>query len=300
MPDVPFSNILFVIFQHLNLSISKQSNTNKSMKKILSLLFLCLMTLSAIAQKQAILVVQFGTSNDEGRAAALDVLFSDVKEHCPQYEVREAYTSPTIRRILARKGVKKDSAVDALLRLHLDGYETVYVMPTFLLDGVEMNMLRDDVRSVQQFFKEVKVGTPVLYRLDDFHAVADILTQKAPAKGEAVMFVGHGNEYASTGAYTMLSQIMQQHGNFFVGTIEGWPDLDASVAMVNPKKFKSVSVIPMLVAAGVHVREDVDGEWRPAFEKKGFKVNVSFHGLGEDKAFRSIILQHLDDLLKSE
>ena len=105
------------------------------MKKIVTIIFLCLMTVMASAQKQAILVVQFGTSNDEGRAAALDVLFSDIKARYPQYEVREAYTSPTIRRILAKKNVKKESATDALLRLHLDGYDKVYVMPTFLLDG---------------------------------------------------------------------------------------------------------------------------------------------------------------------
>lgn len=270
------------------------------MKKIISFLVLLMLAVSVSAQKQAILVVQFGTSNDEGRAATFDVMFSDVKAHCPKYEVREAYSSPTIRRILAKKGVSKDSTVDALLRLHLDGYDTVYVMPTFLLDGVEMSMLRDDVRSVLQFFKEVKVGNPVLYRIEDFNALADILTQNTPAKGEAVMFVGHGNEYASTGAYTMLGQMMQQRGNFFVGTIEGWPGIDASVEMINPKKYKSVSIIPMLVSAGVHVREDVDGEWRPALEKKGFKVSVSLHGLGENKAFRNIILHHLDELMKSE
>lgn len=256
------------------------------------------MTLSVSAQKSAILVVQFGTSNDQGRTAALDVLFSDIKSRYSQYEVREAYTSPTIRCILAKKNVKKDSAVDALLRLHLDGYDKVYVMPTFLLDGVEMNMLRDDVRSVSQFFKEIKVGNPVLYRLEDFHAVADLLTQQPVAKKEAVMFVGHGNEYASSGAYTMLSQIMQQKGSYFVGTIEGWPDLEASVSLVNPKLYKQVNVIPLLLASGVHVREDIDGEWRPAFEKKGFKVNVSFKGLGEDKAFREFIIKHLDELLK--
>lgn len=268
------------------------------MKKLLSLLFLCMLTLSVSAQKAAILVAQFGTSNDEGRAAALDVILSDVKARYPQYEVRESYTSPTIRRILKKKGVMKDSTVDALLRLHLDGYDTIYVMPTYLLDGVEMNMLRDDVRSVQQFFKAVKVGNPVLYRLSDFHAVADLLTQQKPGKKEAVMYVGHGNDYASSGAYTMLSQIMQQKGSYFVGTIEGWPDLDASVTMVNTKQFKSVRVVPMLLASGVHVREDIDGEWRPALEKKGFKVDVSFHGLGELKEFREFMLTHLDELMK--
>lgn len=268
------------------------------MKKLLSIVILCLMTLNVLAQKQAILVVQFGTSNDEGRTTALDVLFNDVKQQYANYEVRECYTSPTIRRILAKKGVKKESATDALLRLHLDGFDQVFVMPTFLLDGVEMSMLRDEVRTVSQFFKEIKVGNPVLYKLEDFHAVADLLTKQLPAKDEAVLFVGHGNEYASTGAYTMLGQIMQQKGNYMVGTIEGWPDLESSVAMVNPKKFKRVQVIPLLLAAGVHVREDIDGEWRPALEEKGFQVQVSNHGLGEDKAFRNLILSHLEQLLK--
>ena len=268
------------------------------MKKIFSVIILCLMTVMVSAQKQAILVVQFGTSNDEGRAAALDVLFSDIKARYPQYEVREAYTSPTIRRILAKKNLKKDSATDALLRLHLDGYDKVYVMPTFLLDGVEMNMLRDEVRGVEKFFKEVKVGNPILYQIEDFHAVADLLTQKSLGKKEAVMYVGHGNKFASSGAYSMLCQIMKQKGSYFVGTIEGWPDLDASVDMIDTKTYKQVSVVPMLLASGVHVREDIDGEWRPAFEKKGFKVEVTFKGLGEDKAFREFIIGHLEELLK--
>lgn len=256
-----------------------------------------MISLQISAQKSAILVVQFGTSNDEGRTAALDVVFNDVKQRYSTYEVREAYTSPTIRRILSKKGVKKDSATDALLRLHLDGYDQVYVMPTFLLDGVEMNLLRDEVNAVSAFFKQIKVGTPLLYKIDDFHAVSDLLTQQTPAKDELILFVGHGNEYASTGAYTMLGQIMQQKGNYMVGTIEGWPDLESSVAAVNPKKFKQVRVIPLLLAAGVHVREDVDGEWRPALEEKGFKVSVSYHGLGEDPTFRSLIFKHLEELL---
>ena len=268
------------------------------MKKVLSLIFLCLMTITMSAQKSAILVVQFGTSNDEGRAAALDALYGDIKARYPQYEVREAYASSIIRKILAKKNIKKDSATDALLRLHLDGYDKVYVMPTFLLDGVEMNMLRDDVRGVEKFFKEVKVGNPVLYRVADFHAVADLLTKRNVGKKEAVMYVGHGNKYSSTAAYSMLCQIMKQKGSYFVGTIEGWPDLDASVDMIDAKAYKQVSVVPMLLASGVHVREDIDGEWRPAFEKKGFKVDVTFKGLGEDKAFREFIISHLEELLK--
>lgn len=259
---------------------------------------LCFLTLSAGAQKKAILLAQFGTSNDEGRTTALDVLFQEVKERYSTYEVREAYTSPTIRKILAKKGIQKESATDALLRLHLDGYDEVYVMPTFLLDGVEMNLLREEVRTVSPFFNQIKVGNPVLYNIEDFQAVADLLTQDQPSKQELLLFVGHGNEYASTSAYSLLGELLKQKGNYQIGTIEGWPDLETSVARVNPKQFKRVRVIPLLLAAGVHVREDVDGEWRPALEEKGLQVQVSFHGLGENQAFRKQIYAHLTELLK--
>ena len=268
------------------------------MKGLVSLFLMCLMTITASAQKQAILLVQFGTSSDEGRSAALDVMLQEVKDRYADMEVREAYTSPTIRKILAKKGIKKDSATDALLRLHLDGYEQVFVMPTFLLDGVEMNMLRDEVRDVAHFFKEVKVGSPVMFKLSDFHTVVDVLTEQVPDKNQLMLFVGHGNEYASTGAYTMFGQMVQEKGDFMVGTIEGWPDLEASVAKINPKKFKKVKVIPLLMAAGVHVREDIDGEWKPAIEEKGLQVEVSYHGLGESPAFREIIFNHLAELMK--
>lgn len=268
------------------------------MKKLVSIFFMCMMMLTASAQKQAILLVQFGTSNDEGRTAALDVMLQEVKNRYADFEVREAYTSPTIRKVLAKKGIKKDSATDALLRLHLDGYEQVFVMPTFLLDGVEMNMLRNEVHDVAHFFKEVKVGNPVMYKLSDFHKVVEVLTEQVPDKNQLTLFVGHGNEYASTGAYTMLGQMVQEKGNFMVGTIEGWPDLETSVGMVNPKKFKKVKVVPLLLAAGVHVREDIDGEWKPALEAKGLGVEVSYHGLGESPTFREIIFNHLAELLK--
>lgn len=253
--------------------------------------------MTTFAQKKAILVVQFGTTNDEGRKASLDVIFKDIKDSCAQYEVREAYSAPRVRKGLLKKGIKKDSAVDALLRLHLDGYDEVYVQPTFILDGVEMNMLRDDVASVSRFFKKIEVGMPLLYNLEDFKTARDILAKREAGKKEAVLYVGHGNAFASTGAYTMLGDMMQKDGNVFVGTIEGWPDLDTSVGAINNRKFKSVTVIPLLLACGVHVHEDIEGEWRPALEKKGFKVDIYAHGLGENKEFRDFIIAHLKTLL---
>lgn len=270
------------------------------MKRVLFLCMMMFVTLCASAQKTAILVAQFGTSNAEGREAALDVLFQDIKNKYPDMEVREAYTSPTICRILEKRGIHKDNPVDALLKLHLEGYEKVYVQPTFLLDGIEMNLLREDVNRVASFFKEVKVGDPLLYTVDDFKNMVSILKERLPAKNEALLYVGHGNDRASNATYSMLMNMLQSEGvsRCYFGTVEGWPDLDQSIAQLEGQKIKKIILIPFLLACGVHAHEDIDGEWKPALEKKGYQVEVFFHGLGEEVAVRDLFLQHLKQLTK--
>lgn len=270
------------------------------MKKIIIGFFLTLFALNLHAQKTAVLVAQFGTSNTEGRTAALDVIFQDIKTAFPGVEVREAYTSPTICRILEKKGIHKDSAVDALLRLHLEGYDKVFVQPTFLLDGIEMNMLREDVEKVASFFKDVKVGEPLLSEISDFQQVVSLLQDRVPGKNEAVMYVGHGNQKASTAAYTMLGNMLKAAGipRCYFGTVEGWPDLEQSVKQLEGQKIRKVTLVPFLLAAGVHTHEDIDGEWKPALEQAGYQVEVYFHGLGENPAFRQLIISHLKQIMK--
>lgn len=337
--------------------------------KTITLLITFAICLSASARR-GILVAQFGTSNEEGRQAALEVLYGEIASENPQYTVREAYTSPTIRRILHSRGVEKPSATDALLQMYLDGIDTVYVQPTFLLDGVEMQMLRDEASAVSHFFKHIQVGVPLLYTIEDFKNLASLLantdasprtktdasprtkTDTSPRTksdasprtmsdaGTAVMYVGHGNEYASTSAYSMLGQmISSQNPDIYIGTIEGWPDLETSVSQLRTsskpktsrsktpaslgntpkamtpasmgntpkamppsslgkgKNYEKVTLIPLLLACGVHAHEDIDEEWRPAIEELGLDVDVQFRGLGEDIEVRSLIKNHLSSLL---
>lgn len=269
------------------------------MKHIITV-FLFLAFSLGVSARTGILVAQFGTSNDEGRKASLDMLYGEIQSAFKGYEMREAYTSPTIRRILARRGVKKDSVTDALLRMHLDGIDTVMVQPTFLLDGVEMQMLRVEVAAVSSLFGKVVVGKPLLYTVDDFKTLATILSADGGSRREAIMYVGHGNQYASTSAYTMLGSLLKHSGasHSYIGTIEGWPDIDVSVSQLKGKGYRKVTLVPLLLAAGVHAREDIDGEWRPAIEGIGCKVDVSIHGLGERPDIRQIVIDHLREIEK--
>ena len=147
---------------------------------------LCLLSValfsSAQGEKTALLITHYGSSDPDTRALTLDVITREAKETFPQFEVREAYISPIVRRRLEKQGVHKDSPVDALLKLRSEGYSHVLIQSTTLIEGSEMTSVRRDAESVKPFFKEIKVGNPLLYTVEDCEKVIEILTQEQPGK----------------------------------------------------------------------------------------------------------------------
>ena len=258
---------------------------------------LCLLSValfsSAQGEKTALLITHYGSSDPDTRALTLDVITREAKETFPQFEVREAYISPIVRRRLEKQGVHKDSPVDALLKLRSEGYSHVLIQSTTLIEGSEMTSVRRDAESVKPFFKEIKVGNPLLYTVEDCEKVIEILAQEQPGKKEDVIYVGHGNQLPSTATYAMLDYMMKAHGlkNFHVSTIEGYPTLDATLAQLKETRPKQVTLIPLLLVCGNHTKEDIVGVWKPEMEKAGYQANVCMQGLGEQPANSEIINQ---------
>ena len=264
---------------------------------------LCLLSValfsSAQGEKTALLITHYGSSDPDTRALTLDVITREAKETFPQFEVREAYISPIVRRRLEKQGVHKDSPVDALLKLRSEGYSHVLIQSTTLIEGSEMTSVRRDAESVKPFFKEIKVGNPLLYTVEDCEKVIEILTQEQPGKKEDVIYVGHGNQLPSTATYAMLDYMMKAHGlkNFHVSTIEGYPTLDATLAQLKETRPKQVTLIPLLLVCGNHTKEDIVGVWKPEMEKAGYQTNVRMQGLGEQPAIRKLYMEHIEALL---
>ena len=118
-------------------------------------------------EKAALLITHYGSSDPQTRALTLDVVTREAQEAFPQFTVREAYISPIVRKRLAKEGVYKDSPTDALLKLRAEGYRTIYVQSTTLIEGSEMTSVRRDADKLRPFFKEIKVGNPLLYSVED-------------------------------------------------------------------------------------------------------------------------------------
>lgn len=251
--------------------------------------------------KAAILMVHFGTTHDDTRQLTIEALNQKVWELYPQLEIREAYTSRIIIRILSKRGVKKDTPLDALLRLRGEGYTHVLIQSSNIIDGVEMESLRRDVESVAGFFKEVRVGTPLLYSVDDAQQVTEILgnylmkPENKADKRHHFILVGHGTYTPDTSIYSQLDYMFRAAGkaNIHVSTIEGYPTFDTTVAELKAAKAKRVTLFPFMFVAGDHAKNDIAGEWKEKLEAAGFQVDVLLEGLGQIPEIQDIFVEHL-------
>lgn len=263
------------------------------MKRIFISTLLVIVALSVHAQeteKLAILVAHYGSSVAETRQKTIDVLYEDIKGANPDIEVREAYIADAVRSKLSRQGLHKDSPTEALLRLHLEGYRRVIVQPTLLLDGTEMAELRRQVVEVEPLFSEIIISTPLLYTLEDFGALLPVLATSAPESKGGIVFVGHGNPFASTGTYCMLEDMLHEagHDRYFVSTIEGYPTARSTLLELQKSKIKNVTLVPLLLVCGNHTLHDVNGEFRQALEEAGVGVDVLLRGLAEVPEVRGL------------
>lgn len=254
--------------------------------------------------KQCILVVSFGTSYHETRKKTIGQIEHTIAEQFPDYEVRRAFTSGMIIKKLEREGVFVDDVDTALRKLAGEGFEKVIVQPTHMMNGEEYDNVRRSVERCAGIFKQVLFGTPVLTSSQDYSQLVQAVmpaVSEAADEDTAVVFMGHGTRHYADSAYAALDYRFKTEGhpNVFVGTVEGYPDIDTLVEKLHAYQPKRVVMYPLMVVAGDHATNDMagDGEdsWKCIFQKEGYQVDCVVRGLGELESFRNIFVEHIKE-----
>ena len=243
--------------------------------------------------KAALLMVHFGTTHDDTRALTIDMINRKAAEAFSGIEVREAWSSRIVMRRIKARGVEKLNPSEALDRLHEDGFTHIIIQSTNVIDGAEMESLRKDVESKAAAFKEVRIGTPLLYKPEDYEAVVEAITQNGLTDGANVL-VGHGTYNPATAQYAMMDYMLKAKGytNFFVGTIEGYPSFDTMLIQLKASGLKRVQLMPFMFVAGDHANNDIAVDWKEALESEGFEVTVFMEGLGQNAAIQDLYISH--------
>lgn len=217
--------------------------------------------------KEALLTVSFGTAVEQARQADICAVERTVAQALPHLPAYQAYTSPTIRRILARRGIDIPGFVPALEQLAQDGVEQVYVLPTHVLPGYEYDDLLEAVEKIRPQFQQLRMAPPLLGDTWGVRALAQILCDRFPRQeGQAVVLLGHGTEHPGNLVYPALQGVLDWLGreDILIGTVEGWPQGGGRAGAAQPPKLPP-GTAGSPDAGGGHPR--CGGHGRPRTEK---------------------------------
>lgn len=110
-----------------------------------------------------LLVVSFGTSFNDSRAADIGGIEKALQTAYPDWSVRRAFTAQIIiNHIQARDDEHIDNMDQALERAVDNGVKNLVVQPTHLMHGAEYDELCEAVANYEDKFESVKIAEPLL------------------------------------------------------------------------------------------------------------------------------------------
>lgn len=252
-------------------------------------------------RKTGILAVSFGTSHEDTRKKTIEAIEEEIAENYPQARVYRAWTSGMIIRKLEKSGYHVDTVTEAMERMKQDGITHVIVQPTHVLNGLENDIMKEEISSYEGEFSAVAFGDPLLTTEEDCQKTTELLIQEFSGvpKDTAVIFMGHGTEHYVNPVYAALDYRMKAMGqeNIYFGTVEAYPDFETVLGLVKKAGYRKAVLAPFMIVAGDHAKNDMAGEeedsWKNRLEQEGFQVQYVLKGLGEYEGIRQLFLEHI-------
>lgn len=253
-------------------------------------------------QKTGILLVTFGSSEASAQIS-FDNIDKKVQETYPEIPVKWAYSSHIIRKKLAKQGKMLDSPEVALAKMADQGFTHVAVQSLHTIAGAEYHDVRRVVGAFQEMgkFESIILGYPLLATQDDMARAARAILATIPKerkKNEAVVLMGHGTHHPANAFYAALMfQVQLQDPNIFIGTVEGYPEIDTITALLKKKSIEKVYLMPFMSVAGDHAKNDMAGNakdsWKTILTREGFECVPILKGTAEFDQFVDMWVDHL-------
>jgi sirohydrochlorin cobaltochelatase len=257
-------------------------------------------------KKVGILLVAFGSSEASAQVS-FENIDRKVKSVYAGIPVHWAYTSHIIRKKLAARGKYLDSPEVALAKMQDEGFTHVAVQSLHTISGAEYDDLCRTINGFKQMggFREIDLGCPLMFTQEDMRQTVDAIMNIIPKErtaGEAVVLMGHGTHHPSNAFYAALMfQLQLRDPNIFVGTVEGYPDVDLIKDLVLRKRITKAYLIPFMSVAGDHAKNDMAGDeedsWKSILTKAGIQCIPVMKGTAEYDGFVDIWVSHLGNAL---
>lgn len=250
--------------------------------------------------KKAILTVSFGTSHLDTLEKTIGAIERELAEAFPDRTLYRAFTSGmVIEKLKLDHKLVIFRVEEAIEQMYRDGVREVLVQPTHIIHGLEYEKMRSQLAPYQERFSQVRIGAPLLEATKDYEEAAGLIIEDVrPGDGESLVLMGHGTEHHTNAAYPALDYTFWAKGykNVIVGTVEGFPEMDEVLKKLKEQQTKRVLLMPFMVVAGEHARNDMAGEdedsWKSILTARGYEVRPVIKGLGEIPGIRQMFVRH--------
>lgn len=266
--------------------------------------------LQNLENKDAIVVMSFGTTYKETRAKTIDATVAAIQAAHPDTKVVTAFTSHIIRdRIQQKEGITYPTPEEALDQLKAEGYTRVALTTLDVIPGMEYNYDVAVYNLYKNNFKKMTLGTPLMYwmgqenQTDEVMEVVKAVSTQFPKVGkqDAVLIMAHGTPDPSNAYYAVIQDRIEEAGlkNTFIYTVEGTPNLEQVIPQLKARGIKNITLMPFMMVAGDHANNDMAGDepdsHKSILMKEGFKVDTYLHGLGENQNIRNIFVERANE-----
>ena len=266
--------------------------------------------LQNLPNKDAIVVMSFGTTFKDTRAKTIDATVDAIKAAHPNTKVVTAFTSHIIRdRIQQKEGITYPTPEEALAELKKDGYTRVALASLDVIPGMEYNYDAAVYNLYKNNFKKMTLGTSLMYWMGQENQTDQVIeTLKAVqsqfpklGKEDALLIMAHGTPDPSNAYYSVIQDRIHTLGmkNVFIYTVEGTPNLEQVIPQLKLHGIKHVTLMPFMMVAGDHANNDMAGaepdSHKSILEKEGFKVDTYIHGLGENPNIRNLFVERANE-----
>lgn len=260
--------------------------------------------------KDAILVMSFGTTYKASREKTIEATVKAIQAAHPGVKVVTAFTSHIIvDRIKAKEGIDIPTPEQALADLKKEGYTRIALCSLDVIPGMEYAYDKAIFNEYKDQFKKMTLGTSLMYwqgqaeQRDDVTQALKALTSQFPkiGKDEAILIMAHGTPDPSNAYYAVMQDRLTAMGynNAYIYTVEGWPSLEDIIPELKAKGVKHVVLMPLMMVAGDHANNDMAGaeptSHKSVLEKAGFTVSTYIHGIGENKNIRNLFVERANE-----
>lgn len=246
-----------------------------------------------------IVIAAFGTTTRALETYAH--IDQQMKRRFPEHEIAWAFSSRMVKDFIKkRRDIDLKHPHQVLAELREKGHDWAVVQSLHLLNGHEFYRL---VQESQACDIRTSMGLPLLTDPEDMETVVDGIGRCYNSfENEVAILIGHGTDHPTWASYMALHHLFRERfgPRVFVSVVEGYPSRDEVVAAIKRLNCRMVRLIPFMIVAGTHMKEDIAGgedSWKDAFEREGIEVRLEDQGLGFNPCVIDVFSQHIQEAI---